>query len=277
MSEAKPFPADGYHNGAVPASASAPAAPGAPSADAEAPAAGNVAATPVEPAVAARLCWCGAPVNDMGRCTADEDHRICKCGAPPHPGLRRCLKGHPYYGGDLSTTHGLYITKPSAIDVAARADAVQAAGNPWWRFDWQREMFVEMGERLDDLLAAMRGKSRTLSVPNMKVGMQLLREWNQLSTDLEASKPMLPRVSDSEQLARVARVALRHPDAFIAMFIEALASDGQLAPLLRAALDAHDAKPQPEPAAAVPTPQVEGMLPVGVPRLVADEPDEMLL
>lgn len=268
----EPFSENGDEHGAVPASTAAPGLPPGTSGNAETPAAANATIAPVEVPAASRPCWCGAPamVTDASRCSSDDTHRICKCGAGQNGS--RCLRGHPYYGGELSKTHGLYVSQPSDADVAARADAVQAAGNPWWRFDWQREMFVEMGERLDDLLAAMRGKSRTLSVPNMKVGMQLLREWNALSAEM--AEPALPRLTDSEHLARVGRVCVKHPQEFAGMLVEAMAIEPGVAEVLRGALDAHDGRPQPEAESAAPA------VPTGKPpraRFKADDDDTVLL
>jgi hypothetical protein len=107
----------------------------------------------------------------------------------------------------------------------------------------------------------------------MKVGMGLLREWNQLSADLEAQRPTLPRLSDGDHLAKVGRVCVRHPQEFAAMLVEALAVEPGVAAVLRAALDAHDAEPQPQPeSVAAPVPRVDG-----VPRPAFDDPDEVLL
>jgi hypothetical protein len=199
----------------------------------------------------------------------------CRCGAPAHatdPGI--CSRGHALPGNRRTLRHGLYSMRPDDADADARADAVASAGDPWWRYDWQREMFVEVGGRLSDLLESMRGRTRALSVANMKLCMGLLREMNQVGADIEASKPSRERVSESEHLQRVARVALRHPEAFIAMLIEAVAIDPGVAAVLRAAIDAHDAAPPPpQEADAAPVMQV----PDGVPRPVLDEPDEVLL
>lgn len=257
---AEPFSANGDQHGAVPPlvsdekpSLAAPEPPPATFVSAEAPAAANAPIAPVE-----LRCWCGAGKgSEKGQCASGHD--MCwSCGKAPDPARPgRCAGCKKFwYRNQEAKTHGLYLTTPSAADVAARADAVQAAGNPWWRFDWQREMFVEMGDRLDDLLAAMRGKSRALSVPNMKVGMQLLREWNALSAEIAASEPSLPRLADSEHLARVGRVCVKHPQEFAGMLVEAMAAEPGVAAVLRAALDGQRAEPQPESGPAAPVPSV---------------------
>ena len=101
----------------------------------------------------------------------------CKCGAGPHAEREGfCANSHPLkgHGGRLSLKHGLYAER-SAAD-AVRADAIFDSANPRWRYDWQREVFVDLGDRLSALVRTLRGSK----VSAVKVAMQMVREWNQL-------------------------------------------------------------------------------------------------
>lgn len=66
-------------------------------------------------------------VTDASRCSSDDTHRICKCGAGPRPDGRRCLRQHPYYGGELSWKTGEHSTRPVLPPIDADVASMSSA------------------------------------------------------------------------------------------------------------------------------------------------------
>jgi hypothetical protein len=80
-------------------------------------------------------------------------------------------------------------------------------------------------------------------------------------------------MSQDEVWRKVAGVFQRRADEFVELVCEVLEAHPEFAPTLRAALDAHDARPRPEAVPAVPSPPV----PLGKPRARFEECDDEVL